>query len=123
MAFRELHGTSSSEWPGFLRIRNLYVPLVAVAQFVFNLVGEMPCTHNQTPYTLRSQLPDQQLKERRIPDRSERFGRARQDWLQSRPYPADEQNGWHFFESHIQLRRSLRVGIHFECAIRIKADV
>ncbi len=66
---------------------------MTIAEFFFDLVGEMSGTHHHAAYTLRSQLPDQQLKKRRTSNGSQRFGGSWQYRLQSRAYPAYELSG------------------------------
>src|SRR5260370_40530371 len=99
MTFREFHGTRRSQRARFLRVHNLKVPFVTIAEFFFDLVGEMSGTHHHAADTLRSQLPDQQLKKRRTSKGSQRFGRSWQYRFQSRTYFAYEEHGSDVFSS------------------------
>jgi hypothetical protein len=120
IVFREFHGPRSSKWSRFLGIIDRNAPFATISEFFLDLVGEMAGTHDQVAYPLRSQLPNKQLKERCISDRSERFGSSRHHRLQSRPDPADEKSSSHVLLSSIQLRRSLCFGVHREGAIQFK---
>src|SRR5580704_210983 len=63
MAFREFHRACRLERGRFLRVDDLNARFLAVAEFFFDLIGEMARAHDQAADALGLQLPDQQLQE------------------------------------------------------------
>ncbi len=74
---------------------------MAIAEFFFNLIGQMAGTHHQATETLRSQLQNQQLKEGHVPNRRQWFRPGRQCRSQARPESADEKNSAHIPSSGV----------------------
>ncbi len=53
----------------FLRIIDCNVKGLAISEFIFDLIRQIASTHHQAADSLRTELPDQQMKERFLSNR------------------------------------------------------
>src|SRR6266700_7671743 len=90
----ELDSTSGPERIRFFRVFNRHIPVMAVAEFVFNPVCKIARTHHQAVNSLVAQLPNQQFKEGLVSYRRKRLGRGWYHRTQAGSQAANQQNSF-----------------------------
>src|SRR5437879_4244415 len=55
----KLVSASGPEWTRFFRVFNGHIPVMAISEFVLDLLSKIPGTHHQTANFLVAELPNQ----------------------------------------------------------------